>query len=44
MRVTFKKEDEWDKLLEQFASFDELEKVEFPEPDPETTTDRQEAH
>ncbi|MDQ0221884.1 SPJ_0845 family protein [Streptococcus moroccensis] len=32
MPVTFKKQDDWDKLLEQFASFDDLENVEFPDP------------
>ncbi len=31
MPVTAKREEELDKILEQFASFDHLEKVEFPE-------------
>lgn len=30
MAVTFKRQDDLDKLFEEFASFDELEKVEFP--------------
>lgn len=37
MPVTYKKQDDWDKLFEQFASFDDLEKVEFPDPKSETT-------
>lgn len=30
MAVTFKRQDDLDKLFEEFASFDDLEKVEFP--------------
>ncbi|MCP1638632.1 SPJ_0845 family protein [Streptococcus gallinaceus] len=32
MAVTFKKQDDLEKMLEQFASFDLLEEVEFPDP------------
>ncbi|MGT2911937.1 SPJ_0845 family protein [Streptococcus cameli] len=31
MPVTYKRQDDLEKMLEEFASFDELEKVEFPE-------------
>lgn len=37
MPVTYKREDDLDKLLEEFASFDALESVEFPD-DPEKET------
>lgn len=32
MPVTFKREDELEKILEEFASFEDLEEVVFPEP------------
>lgn len=32
MPVTYKKQDDWDKLFETFAKFDELEATTFPEP------------
>ncbi|CRH92753.1 Uncharacterised protein [Chlamydia trachomatis] len=32
MAVTFKKQDDLEKMLEEFASFDLLEEVEFPDP------------
>lgn len=32
MAVTYKRQDELEKMLEEFASFEELEKVEFPDP------------
>lgn len=32
MPVTYKRQDDLEKMLEEFASFDELEKVTFPEP------------
>lgn len=31
MAVTFKRQDDLEKILEEFASFDQLEKVEFPD-------------
>ncbi|MFI3123960.1 SPJ_0845 family protein [Streptococcus suis] len=33
MAITYKRQDDLDKMLEEFASFDQLEKVEFPEPE-----------
>ncbi|MEY8462116.1 SPJ_0845 family protein [Streptococcus merionis] len=39
MPVTYKKQDEWDKLFEQFASFDDLESVHFPEPELKSNSD-----
>ena len=30
MAITFKKQDDLEKMLEEFASFDMLEEVEFP--------------
>ncbi|MGT2666566.1 SPJ_0845 family protein [Streptococcus rifensis] len=42
MPVTFKKQDDWDKLLEQFASFDDLEKVEFPDPNAKESSENTE--
>ncbi|NQN67398.1 hypothetical protein HPA05_02640 [Streptococcus suis] len=32
MAVTFKRQDDLEKMLEEFASFDKLEEVEFPDP------------
>ncbi|MGT2754138.1 SPJ_0845 family protein [Streptococcus ovis] len=32
MAVTFKRQDDLEKMLEEFASFDALEEVEFPDP------------
>ncbi|WP_318530387.1 SPJ_0845 family protein [Streptococcus sp. 20-1249] len=32
MAITYKKQDDLEKMLEEFASFDKLENVEFPEP------------
>lgn len=34
MAVTFKRQDDLEKMLEEFASFDLLEEVEFPDPNP----------
>lgn len=31
MAITFKRQDDLEKMLEEFASFDKLEEVEFPE-------------
>ncbi|MET3558389.1 hypothetical protein ABID29_001512 [Streptococcus rupicaprae] len=33
MPVTYHKQDEWDKLFEKFAKFDELEAITFPDPE-----------
>ncbi len=33
MAVTYKRRDDLEKMLEEFASFDKLEQVEFPEKD-----------
>lgn len=33
MAITYKRQDDLDKMLEEFVSFDQLEKVEFPEPE-----------
>jgi len=32
MAITYKKEDDLEKILEEFASFDKLEEIEFPDP------------
>lgn len=32
MAITYKRQDDLEKMLEEFASFEELEKVEFPDP------------
>ncbi|HFU4500280.1 SPJ_0845 family protein [Streptococcus suis] len=32
MAITFKRQDDLEKMLEEFASFDKLEEIEFPEP------------
>lgn len=32
MAVTYKRKDDLEKMLEEFASFDALEQVEFPDP------------
>lgn len=32
MAITYKRQDELEKMLEKFASFEDLEKVEFPDP------------
>ncbi|HFI0131542.1 TPA: SPJ_0845 family protein [Streptococcus suis] len=32
MAVTYKRQDDLEKMLEQFASFDKLEEIEFPDP------------
>lgn len=32
MPVTYRRQDDLEKLFETFASFDEMEKVEFPDP------------
>ncbi|MGT2757222.1 SPJ_0845 family protein [Streptococcus ovuberis] len=37
MPVTYHKQDEWDKLFEKFAKFDELEAVTFPDPQAKAT-------
>lgn len=37
MPVTYHKQDEWDKLFEKFAKFDELEAVTFPDPHSEAS-------
>lgn len=34
MAITYKRQDELEKMLEEFASFEDLEKVEFPDPKP----------
>lgn len=31
MAITYKRKDDLEKMLEEFASFDALEKVEFPD-------------
>ncbi len=38
MAVTYKRQDDLEKMLEAFASFEKLEEVEFPDPNsnPET--------
>lgn len=47
MAVTFKRQDDLEKMLEEFASFDKLEEVEFPDQKsqknscPETLTSEQ---
>ncbi|HFI0632910.1 TPA: SPJ_0845 family protein [Streptococcus suis] len=47
MAVTYKRQDDLEKMLEQFASFDKLEEIEFPNPKskknshPETSTGEQ---
>ena len=32
MAITYKREDDLEKILEEFASFDKLEEIEFPDP------------
>lgn len=32
MAITFKKQDDLEKMFEEFAAFDKLEEVEFPDP------------
>lgn len=32
MAITFKKQDDLEKMLEEFAAFDKLEEIEFPDP------------
>ncbi|MBF0819693.1 SPJ_0845 family protein [Streptococcus acidominimus] len=32
MAVTYKRKDDLEKMLEEFASFDAVDKVEFPDP------------
>ena len=32
MAITYKKEDDLERILEEFASFDKLEEIEFPDP------------
>ncbi|HEL2383920.1 TPA: hypothetical protein U0431_000344 [Streptococcus suis] len=32
MAVTFKRQDDLEKMLEEFATFEKLEEVEFPDP------------
>ncbi|HFH9838879.1 TPA: SPJ_0845 family protein [Streptococcus suis] len=47
MAVTYKRQDDLEKMLEEFASFDKLEEIEFPDPKskmnshPETSTGEQ---
>ncbi|MER0122209.1 SPJ_0845 family protein [Streptococcus sp. ZJ93] len=44
MAVTYKRQDDLEKMLEEFASFDALEKVEFPDPKaPKETKDQKSA-
>lgn len=40
MAVTFKRQDDLEKMLEEFASFDKLEEVEFPDPTSTEKTSR----
>ncbi|HFI0105837.1 TPA: SPJ_0845 family protein [Streptococcus suis] len=32
MAITYKRQDDLEKMLEEFASFDKLEEIEFPDP------------
>ncbi|HEM3725541.1 TPA: hypothetical protein U1D16_000929 [Streptococcus suis] len=32
MAITFKRQDDLEKMLEEFASFDKLEEIEHPDP------------
>ena len=41
MAITYKKEDDLEKILEKFASFDKLEEIEFPDPKSNQTTDKE---
>ena len=44
MAVTYKRQDDLEKMLEEFASFEKLEEIEYPDPKskknshPETST------
>lgn len=42
MPVSYKRQDDLEKLLEEFASFDQLEQVIFPEPDPAESKENKE--
>ncbi len=41
MAITYKKEDDLEKILEKFASFDKLEEIEFPDPKSNKATDKE---
>ncbi|MGQ7379841.1 SPJ_0845 family protein [Streptococcus suis] len=32
MAITYKRQDDLEKMLDEFASFDKLEEIEFPDP------------
>lgn len=38
MAITFKKQDDLEKMFEEFASFDNLESIEFPSDEEDTTS------
>ncbi|HFU4458934.1 TPA: SPJ_0845 family protein [Streptococcus suis] len=40
MAVTYKRQDDLEKMLEEFASFDKLEEIEFPDPASTETTNQ----
>lgn len=42
MPVSYKRQDDLEKLLEEFASFDQLEQVTFPEPAPAESKENKE--
>lgn len=41
MAITFKKQDDLEKMLEEFASFDALEEVTFPDPKSQEPTEKE---
>ena len=42
MAITYKKEDDLERILEEFASFDKLEEIEFPDPKSQSASETEE--
>ncbi|WP_174235144.1 SPJ_0845 family protein [Streptococcus suis] len=40
MAVTYKRQDDLEKMLEEFASFEKLEEIEYPDPKSKVNSDR----
>ena len=44
MAITYKKEDDLERILEEFASFDKLEEIEFPDPKSQPANETEEVN
>ena len=44
MAITYKKEDDLERILEEFASFDKLEEIEFPDPKSKPASETEEVN